>query len=97
MIAARPKRTACAWPPRGTHPFADWREQDIYPDERYQQLVEDLKMVARANLIFGLHVHVGIEDREDCHPAHECGALFPAAHAGALHQLAVLARAWTPG
>jgi glutamate---cysteine ligase / carboxylate-amine ligase len=47
-----------------THPFADWREQDIYPDERYRQVVEDMQIVARANLIFGLHVHVGIEDRE---------------------------------
>lgn len=47
-----------------THPFADWRMQEIYPDPRYQQVVEDLQQVARANLIFGLHVHVGIEDRE---------------------------------
>jgi carboxylate-amine ligase len=47
-----------------THPFADWRVQDIYPDERYLQVVEDLQLVARSNLIFGLHVHVGIEDRE---------------------------------
>jgi carboxylate-amine ligase len=48
----------------GTHPFADWRKQDIYPDQRYYTIVQDLKMVARANLIFGLHVHIGIEDRE---------------------------------
>ncbi len=48
----------------GTHPFAQWRDQEIYPDDRYRTIVEDLKMVARANLIFGLHVHVGIEDRE---------------------------------
>jgi carboxylate-amine ligase len=47
-----------------THPFADWRVQDIYPDERYLQVVEDMQTVARSNLIFGLHVHVGIEDRE---------------------------------
>ena len=47
-----------------THPFADWRAQDINPDERYLQLVEDMQIVARGNLIFGLHVHVGIEDRE---------------------------------
>jgi glutamate---cysteine ligase / carboxylate-amine ligase len=47
-----------------THPFADWRAQDIYPDERYLQVVEDMQTVARSNLIFGLHVHVGIEDRE---------------------------------
>src|ERR1700721_1327416 len=47
-----------------THPFADWRTQQISPDPRYHQVVKDLQLVARANLIFGLHVHVGIEDRE---------------------------------
>ena len=47
-----------------THPFSDWRDQEIYPDERYRIIVEDLQLVARANLIFGLHVHIGIEDRE---------------------------------
>jgi gamma-glutamyl:cysteine ligase YbdK (ATP-grasp superfamily) len=47
-----------------THPFADWRNQEIYPDPRYDKVVEDLQLVARSNLIFGLHVHVGIEDRE---------------------------------
>src|ERR1039458_5660634 len=43
----------------GTHPFAHWASQDIYPDDRYHTIVEDMKMVARANLIFGLHVHIG--------------------------------------
>lgn len=47
-----------------THPFADWRDQEIYPDARYATIVEDMQTVARSNLIFGLHVHVGIEDRE---------------------------------
>ena len=47
-----------------THPFADWRTQQIYPDPRYHQVVKELQLAARANLIFGLHVHVGIEDRE---------------------------------
>ena len=47
-----------------THPFADWRAQEIYPDPRYAQVVEDLQLAARSNLIFGLHVHVGIEDKE---------------------------------
>ncbi|MCA1583502.1 MAG: carboxylate-amine ligase [Acidobacteria bacterium] len=47
-----------------THPFADWRVQDIYPDERYYQVVEDMQLVARANLIFGMHVHIGMEDHE---------------------------------
>ncbi len=47
-----------------THPFADWKVQEIYPDERYRQVVDDMQLVARANLVFGLHVHVGIEDRD---------------------------------
>jgi glutamate---cysteine ligase / carboxylate-amine ligase len=47
-----------------THPFSDWRTQEIHPDPRYKDIVEDMQLVARANLIFGLHVHVGIEDRE---------------------------------
>ena len=47
-----------------THPFADWRMQEVTVDDRYKNIVEDMQLVARANLIFGLHVHVGIEDRE---------------------------------
>ncbi len=46
-----------------THPFADWKVQEIYPDERYLRVVEDMQLIARANLVFGLHVHIGIEDR----------------------------------
>jgi glutamate---cysteine ligase / carboxylate-amine ligase len=48
----------------GTHPFAHWKDQLITPSERYDQIIQDLQDVARANLIFGLHVHVGIDDRE---------------------------------
>jgi carboxylate-amine ligase len=48
----------------GTHPFSDWKKQEITEGERYKVIVEDLQDVARANLIFGLHVHVGIKDRE---------------------------------
>jgi carboxylate-amine ligase len=47
-----------------THPFALWQEQEIYPDERYKILVEDMQMLARSLLIFGMHIHIGIEDRE---------------------------------
>src|SRR5439155_216193 len=47
-----------------THPFADWRMQEITPGERYKNIVEDMQLVARANLIFGLHVYIGVEDRE---------------------------------
>src|SRR5437016_5307244 len=47
-----------------THPFADWRVQEITEDVRYKNIVGDLQLVARANLIFGLHVHIGVQDRE---------------------------------
>jgi len=48
----------------GTHPFSHWRDQHITEGDRYKQIIEDMQLVARANLIFGLHVHVGIPDRE---------------------------------
>jgi carboxylate-amine ligase len=48
----------------GTHPFSDWKKQDITDGDRYKGIVEDLQDVARANLIFGLHVHVGLKDKE---------------------------------
>src|SRR6266700_2243754 len=46
-----------------THPFSHWRDQHITEGERYKQIIEDMQLLARANLIFGLHVHVGIPDR----------------------------------
>ena len=48
----------------GTHPFSHWRDQLITEGERYKEIVRDMQLLARANLIFGLHVHVGIPDRE---------------------------------
>ncbi len=48
----------------GTHPFSDWREQEIMDHDRYKMIVDEMGDIARANLIFGLHVHIGIEDRE---------------------------------
>src|SRR3989339_65903 len=49
----------------GTHPFSRWEEQKITDHPRYHGVVEDMQDVARANLIFGLHVHVGLNDREE--------------------------------
>jgi carboxylate-amine ligase len=49
----------------GTHPFSHWMDQSITVDERYATIVKDMQQIARANLIFGLHVHVGIPDREE--------------------------------
>ena len=47
-----------------THPFSLWEQQVISDKERYTQSVEEMQDAARGNLIFGLHVHVGIEDKE---------------------------------
>ncbi|WP_100628152.1 carboxylate-amine ligase [Algoriphagus formosus] len=47
-----------------THPFAKWQDQAITDEPRYHHIVDELKDIARSNLIFGLHVHVGIENRE---------------------------------
>ena len=48
----------------GTHPISHWKDVPITSAARYDQIVYDLQMVARANLIFGLHVHVAVEDHE---------------------------------
>ncbi len=48
----------------GTHPFSHWQDQDVTEHERYKILEEELQDVIRELLIFGLHVHVGIPDRE---------------------------------
>ncbi len=47
-----------------THPFSKWSDQEIFEDARYKILVDELQMVARSLLIFGVHVHVGIADRD---------------------------------
>lgn len=48
----------------GTHPFSHWKDQKITAHPRYKDIIDSYQQVARANLIFGLHVHVGVEDRE---------------------------------
>ena len=48
----------------GTHPFSSWLEQEITPQERYMGVKQDMQELAQRLLIFGTHVHVGIEDRE---------------------------------
>ena len=48
----------------GTHPYSHWQEQQVTEQERYKILEEELQDVIRELLIFGLHVHVGIPDRE---------------------------------
>ncbi len=47
----------------GTHPFSHWSTQLITPNPRYDEIVNEMQEAARSNLIFGLHVHVGIADK----------------------------------
>ena len=48
----------------GTHPFSHWESQLITDHARYNEIVNELQEAARSNLIFGLHVHIGMETRE---------------------------------
>lgn len=48
----------------GTHPFSHWQKQLITDHARYSEIVNEFQDAARSNLIFGLHVHVGMESRE---------------------------------
>jgi gamma-glutamyl:cysteine ligase YbdK (ATP-grasp superfamily) len=48
----------------GSHPFSDPSKQDISPNPRYHQLVEDMQWMARRMQIFGIHVHVGVRSPE---------------------------------
>ncbi len=46
----------------GTHPFAMWEDQRIVSRPRYRDLIAGLQFVARQEIIFGIHVHVGLDD-----------------------------------
>ena len=48
----------------GTHPFSRWTEQEITPLERYMGVKQDMQDLAQQLLIFGTHVHIGIDDKE---------------------------------
>jgi carboxylate-amine ligase len=64
MTAPRGMELMCS----GTHPFSDWAKQDISPNPRYAQLVEDMQWLARRLQIFGIHVHVGVRSPDKVIP-----------------------------
>lgn len=47
----------------GTHPFSRWQDQLVTNHERYHMLLGNMRILAQRLLIFGMHVHVGIPDR----------------------------------
>jgi carboxylate-amine ligase len=63
-IAELAQRKGLAIVAASTHPISHWQDQQITEHERYEQMIEELQQSARALLIFGMHVHVGMQDRE---------------------------------
>jgi len=64
VIAGLTRKQGLAIVAASTHPISHWRDQQIFDDARYKLLIDELQMVASSLLICGLHVHVGIPDRE---------------------------------
>lgn len=61
LVAAHGLQIASA----GTHPFSHWMDQLLTRSDRYDLIVNDMQQVVRVCLTFGLHVHIGIPDREE--------------------------------
>ena len=64
QVCEAAERRALCMGAAGTHPFAMWEDQRVTGQERYRDLVSSLRFVARQEVIFGLHVHIGLDDAE---------------------------------
>jgi carboxylate-amine ligase len=62
---ARAQRNGLEIGASGTHPFARWEDQRVVSDDRYRGLIRSLGFVARQELVFGMHVHVGMADPQE--------------------------------
>lgn len=49
----------------GTHPFQDWHDQKIYPNKRYQRVLDKFQFLCKQATIFGQHVHFGCSTTEE--------------------------------
>lgn len=63
-VAAAAERRGLALLCSGTHPFSSWHDQQVSPDPRYAQLLDEMQWMARRLQIFGVHVHVGVTSRQ---------------------------------
>lgn len=63
-LTASAERVGLAVAAAGTHPFSDWKDQVLSPGKRYESIVEELQQLARSLLIFGIHVHVAMPDKQ---------------------------------
>ncbi len=64
MVTEMAREQGAAIAAAGTHPISSWQRQAITPFERYQGIIDDMQDIARQLIIFGMHVHIGIEDPE---------------------------------
>jgi carboxylate-amine ligase len=62
MVSTLAQENNCSIIAAGTHPFSSWENQVITEKDRYYGFVDSMQMVAKRLLIFGMHVHIGIED-----------------------------------
>ena len=62
-LAAAAERVGLRVAAAGTHPFSSWIDQRLSPGQRYEDIVEELQLLARSLLIFGLHVHVAVPEQ----------------------------------
>ena len=57
-------RSGCRIVAAGTHPFSSWEDQSLTPKDRYDTILREFQQLTREQIIFGCHVHAGIDDRE---------------------------------
>lgn len=50
----------------GTHPFAEYSQRQLFPAQRYNDLLDRNQWIAQRLSIFGLHVHLGMKSKEEC-------------------------------
>jgi carboxylate-amine ligase len=64
-VSVRARRAGLEIGASGTHPFARWEDQRVVSDDRYRGLIRSLGFVARQEVVFGMHVHIGMADPEE--------------------------------
>ncbi len=64
MVSEIAERNGCRIVSAATHPFSRWQDQIITEKDRYKALLSTMKVIAQRLLIFGMHVHIGIPDRQ---------------------------------
>lgn len=64
IISGIARKQGCLIGAAGAHPFSRWQDAMITDHPRYHEIVNEMQDAARSNLIFGLHVHVGIDSRQ---------------------------------